>query len=181
MTPEDFGPFKLSFGSHKSPQDGMCVMEMVSFLAGEPWSDQPRCVCPIIAEFCRTMNDNFEQTERDWLQAYVPRLIGTASPFYEKERAEYLFDRAVNVFAGMSDMADGYADDARLEFEMGDYLDAAISASCALGRGLESFHPDAIPAIFETLEGLLSIGPSGTSYTSEHINRIPALQEAVKA
>ena len=49
MKLEDFGPFTLSSGAHDGPEDGMCVMEMVSFLAGEEWSDTPTCASPVIA------------------------------------------------------------------------------------------------------------------------------------
>lgn len=33
----------LSKGDHNSIEDGMCVMEAVAYVAGEPWSDAPAC------------------------------------------------------------------------------------------------------------------------------------------
>jgi hypothetical protein len=42
---------RLSAGRHRSPDDGACVMELASMLAGEPFSDRPATVCPVIAGF----------------------------------------------------------------------------------------------------------------------------------
>ncbi len=95
----DFGPFTLSPGAHENPQEGMCVMEMVSFLAGERWSDMPPCSSPAIARFCQVGNDNMPQEWRDKLQSYVPRLIGTISPQHEQRRAEIAAWAAIRVFA----------------------------------------------------------------------------------
>jgi hypothetical protein len=38
----------LKSGAH-SPNDGtaMCAMELAAWIAGEPWSDHPPCVCPV--------------------------------------------------------------------------------------------------------------------------------------
>lgn len=34
---------KLSYGSHDNPQQGMCVMECVAYIAGEEHTDAPKC------------------------------------------------------------------------------------------------------------------------------------------
>ena len=36
-------------GKHRSPRKGACFMEMAAFLAGERWSDHPRCTHPLLA------------------------------------------------------------------------------------------------------------------------------------
>jgi hypothetical protein len=36
--------YTLRHGSHESPQDGLCAMEWVAYLAGEKHSDYPSCV-----------------------------------------------------------------------------------------------------------------------------------------
>lgn len=47
----------LASGGHL-PDDGKaCVMEYVSFLKGEVWSDSPACVSPAIAGMMRGLND----------------------------------------------------------------------------------------------------------------------------
>ena len=125
MQVSDFGPFKLSAASHSSPQEGMCVMEMVSFLAGEKWSDMPECSSPVVSQFCQRINDKFDQTFRDRLQSYVPRLIGTFSPNHEQERAEYLAWAAIRVFTPIAFRAAGMAEwAARLENLNGTLVDA---------------------------------------------------------
>ena len=48
---------KLSTGKHSSPEVGACVMELASMLAGEPFSDHPESVCPVIGSFLRAYND----------------------------------------------------------------------------------------------------------------------------
>ncbi|MFG1376124.1 hypothetical protein [Xanthobacter autotrophicus] len=69
---------KLDGGDH-SPNDGaMCAMEAVAYITGEPWSDHPQCVCPVIAAFARSWNDGLPDDERTAiLLPLVPRFVGT--------------------------------------------------------------------------------------------------------
>ena len=76
MTP-DYMPV-LSVGKHENPQDGACVMEYVSLLAGEPWSDRPACTHPVLAHVARTVNDNIPNANRHLLVPMINRLFGTA-------------------------------------------------------------------------------------------------------
>ncbi len=99
MKIEDFGPFTLSVSAHSGPEEGMCVMEMVSFLAGDKWSDMPECASPALSRFCQVINDRFGQEQRDQLQQFVPMLIGTRSPEHEQVRFEILAWAAVRKFA----------------------------------------------------------------------------------
>ena len=46
-------------------------------LAGEPFSDEPQCVCPVIAEFLRTYNDGVDFTRRQDLFEYASLVVGT--------------------------------------------------------------------------------------------------------
>ena len=39
----------LSRGKHRSSRRGACFMEMASYLAGERWTDHPRCTHPLVA------------------------------------------------------------------------------------------------------------------------------------
>ena len=50
----DLETLELKVGAHSSPNDGMCVMEAVAYIAREPWSDHPVCVSPAIASFMRS-------------------------------------------------------------------------------------------------------------------------------
>lgn len=68
----------LAYGTHASPQDGRCAMEWVSYLAGEPHSDQPTCVSPVLRAMCIALNDGLDQEPRQRLRPYLARTIGTA-------------------------------------------------------------------------------------------------------
>ena len=76
MTP-DFMPV-LSSGSHDNPREGACIMEYVSLLAGEPWSDHPACTHPVLAAMARAVNDRIPSADRHLLIPIIGRLFGTA-------------------------------------------------------------------------------------------------------
>jgi hypothetical protein len=68
----------LDRGRHRGPADGQCLLELVSVLAGEPWSDHPRCVHPVLAAVARRVNDECTDSRRPQLVAFARPLIGTA-------------------------------------------------------------------------------------------------------
>src|SRR3954454_24951375 len=68
---------RLIRGRHSSPERGACVMEVASMLAGEPFSDEPRCVCPVIAEFLRTYNDEVDDARGQDLFAAAALVVNT--------------------------------------------------------------------------------------------------------
>ncbi len=68
--------FRLERGSHL-PDGAACVMEAVAYLAGEPWSDHPICASPIITSFLISWNDSMNDSDRQMLKPYIPRLVGT--------------------------------------------------------------------------------------------------------
>lgn len=72
----------LGHGKHANPQQGACVMEYTSLLAGERFSDQPRCTHPALAEFARQVNDRLSQSARVELVTRAPALaaIGPRVP-----------------------------------------------------------------------------------------------------
>ena len=43
----------LGRGKRSSPRRGACFMEFASYLAGERWSDRPRCTHPLLAQLAR--------------------------------------------------------------------------------------------------------------------------------
>jgi hypothetical protein len=47
----------LEAGMHLVPEDGVCLMEYVSVLAGERFTDHPRCTEPTLALLARLVND----------------------------------------------------------------------------------------------------------------------------
>jgi hypothetical protein len=79
MSPATYQTVKLSKGKHISPEDGACVMELTSMLAEEPFSDHPRCACPVIGSFLRAYNDSVDDGRRQDLYAYASQMVGTRS------------------------------------------------------------------------------------------------------
>lgn len=47
----------LSAGKHRRPRHGACLMEYTSVLAGERFTDAPRCTDPVLATVARCVND----------------------------------------------------------------------------------------------------------------------------
>jgi hypothetical protein len=81
---------RLDKGIHPPPNGGFqaCVMEAVAYVAGESWSDQPECACPVIGAFLRCWNDAMDDGDRQMLVPLIPRLVGTRStPEVEEKRA----------------------------------------------------------------------------------------------
>jgi hypothetical protein len=67
----------LEKGKHSDPSDGMCLLEAVAFVAGEPFTDRPACVSPVLAAFGRYLNDALPRERRQHLASLIPLLIGT--------------------------------------------------------------------------------------------------------
>jgi hypothetical protein len=80
----------LSQGNHDKPEDGMCVMEMASYLAREPWSDHPQCVSPVIAAFCRSWNDALDDETRQRLKPYAFKVVGTRTTEADEETRAWM-------------------------------------------------------------------------------------------
>src|SRR5436190_662565 len=68
---------RLIRGRHSTPERGACVIEVASMLAAEPFTDEPQCVCPVIAEFLRTYNDSIDNERRQDLLALAPLVVDT--------------------------------------------------------------------------------------------------------
>jgi hypothetical protein len=68
----------LSRGKHRSPRKGACFMELVSYLAGERWSDHPACTHPLLAAVARGVNDYTSDAGRARLAGLIPSVIGLA-------------------------------------------------------------------------------------------------------
>lgn len=68
----------LDRGGHRSPDQGACLMEYVSVLAGTRFSDHPRCTHPALAQLARVVNDEVvDPAARSRLAVLAPDLIGT--------------------------------------------------------------------------------------------------------
>jgi hypothetical protein len=73
----------LHYGTHiaegENPQ--MCAMEAVAWIAREPWSDHPKCACPVIGAFMRSWNDALANDDERTalLMPLIPLIVGTRS------------------------------------------------------------------------------------------------------
>ena len=91
MSPVSYQTIRLSPGKHSSPDDGACVMELASMLAGESFSDHPACVCPVIGSFLRAYNDSVNDERRQDLYEYASLVVDSAStPLIQQARSEHL-------------------------------------------------------------------------------------------
>src|SRR4051794_31714211 len=80
---------RLARGRHASRQAGVCVMELASMLAHEPFSDRARSVSPTIGAFLRTYNDGIDDTRRQDLYPVAAAIVGTAARrSVERERID---------------------------------------------------------------------------------------------
>lgn len=95
VAPTSHQTIRLSKGKHASPGEGACVMELASMLAGEPFSDRPATVCPVIAGFMRAYNDRVDDERRQDLYRYASEVVGTRStPDVEQARERRCLDWA---------------------------------------------------------------------------------------
>jgi hypothetical protein len=72
----------LAPGKHLAPEDGVCVMEYVSVLAGERFSDRPRCTDLGLALLAQMVNDAVSDDGRHLLAPSAADLsaLGPADP-----------------------------------------------------------------------------------------------------
>lgn len=127
----DLDTLELLKGSHGSVAEGVCAMEAVAWLAGEPHSDHPKCTCPVIATFVRHINDAMPDSERGRLKPYLPRLIGTRAGLgIERSRAFCAADFAVRIFAPQALRAAGLEGEAK-KLEAIEPINAAKAANAA--------------------------------------------------
>jgi hypothetical protein len=68
----------LSRGKHKNARRGACFMEYTALLAGEPFTDAPRCVDRELAAVLRHANDTLSNADRPRLVPLLGRSIGLA-------------------------------------------------------------------------------------------------------
>jgi hypothetical protein len=86
-----FDSVELVGGAGSPAQGRLCIMSFAACLAGEPHTDDPACVSPVIRAFAIHVNDRMPREARQRLKPFAPRLIGTRDTL-DHERAEVLRD-----------------------------------------------------------------------------------------
>ena len=121
----DLDKFELKKGSHKKLEDGACIMELVSYMANEPWSDHPKCACPVLTSMAIRINDRTDTETRQKLKPLIPLLLNTkADSKTEIARANFIVHRSITVTFPIFAEALGLSEIAKelKEFKNGDFL-----------------------------------------------------------
>src|SRR5579875_2233414 len=95
----DLDTIRLRPGLHRDRQEGLCLMEAVAWFAGEPHTDRPACVSPLLAAAGRTLNDELPDARRQELVPLIPRLAWTAGDGLDERRGYMALDWVVRVWA----------------------------------------------------------------------------------
>jgi hypothetical protein len=69
----------LTRGRHRQPADGACLLEAVALLTGQPFTDRPGGVHPLIGAVARIVNDAVSDTARQRLLRLAPSIARTAT------------------------------------------------------------------------------------------------------
>lgn len=117
--------YTLAYGTHASPEDGRCAMEWVSYLAGEPHSDDPACVSPVVRAYCMTLNDGLDDDPRQRLRPYLARTIGSAEDGLDEVRSWIAMDWLIRTYAPAWLELAGHADSAQRLRALPEIADAA--------------------------------------------------------
>ena len=92
----------LARGRHRSPEHGVCAMELSSMLGDERFTDHPQRVCPAVAAFLRGYNDALPARLRQELFAVAASVVGSRTPDEQLRRDRHvaLLRWAFDVWAG---------------------------------------------------------------------------------
>ena len=103
---------QLDSGSHNTFDDGHCAMEVVAWLAGEGHTDAPACASVVLRQFTIGVNDRWDDTQRQTLVPFLPRMVGTAGDGKDEARSYSALDWLIRTFtpawldlAGLSESA----------------------------------------------------------------------------
>jgi hypothetical protein len=87
--------------SAASGDGGLCVMELVSWIASEERvTDEPACACPVLTAFAIALNDSAPDGERrDSLKPLALKLVGSRDPRREHARATLVLRATAGLLA----------------------------------------------------------------------------------
>ena len=164
----------LSRGRHRSPARGACFMEYTSLLAGEPFSDAPRCVDGELAAVMRHANDVMSAADRSRLLPLLGRSIGLAVPEPVVTRPRRRLRRRVGEW-DVRAVADHAAAVARLRQVVSQRFTAALGHDLTPAARSGYAHGQAVDRLFWSL--MLEPFPVSTSaaYVERLISRLVLL------
>jgi len=94
----DLATIHLDKGAHDNPDDGHCLLEIVAMFAGQPFNDQPKCVSPVLRTFGISLNDVWDDVQRQTLRPFIPRLPGTAGDGLDEARSYLALDWLIRTY-----------------------------------------------------------------------------------
>jgi hypothetical protein len=162
----NLGSIRLEPGSHASPGDGVCIVELASLVGKEKFSDHPRCVCEVIAAFLRGWNDRSSHAERQRLLPYGERIVGSRA-----DRAVTRARRDVCLTWAGADLTGNSLSCARrrLAMRLRILVLCGIGAAARLNEGAGELAARVVfarygpEAGFRVIDALLAIGPGSGS------------------
>ncbi|MET9835676.1 hypothetical protein ABZ508_14120 [Streptomyces lavendulocolor] len=89
MNHPDSHPVLLKPYTHLAPEDGMCLMEYVSVLAGTEFSDHPACTDALLGALARAVNDAMSDQGRCELLALASALAESGPERPGEDRITY--------------------------------------------------------------------------------------------
>ena len=97
---EELDKVSLAPGPHSSRADGMCAMELAAWIAGQPHTDHPVCVSPVLTRFAIGWNDSLtSDADRDRLiRPLLPQLLRTAGDGQDQARGGMALDWLIREF-----------------------------------------------------------------------------------
>ena len=98
MNSIDIEAIHLDKGAHNDPDDGHCLLEVVAMFAGQPFNDAPKCVSPVLRGFGISLNDQWDDVQRQTLRPFIPRLPGTAGDGLDEARSYLALDWLVRTY-----------------------------------------------------------------------------------
>lgn len=87
-----FESITLDFGPHPTFTSGHCAMEVVAWLAGEGHTDAPSCASRVLRSYTVTLNDLWNDEQRQRLKPFLPRMIGTGDDGKDAARGRIALD-----------------------------------------------------------------------------------------
>ena len=100
MAELDLDSLVLEAGRHSRAEVGMSVLEAVTVVSNEKFSDRPRTVSKVIEAFLRAWNDALEDEQRQDLKPYIHKVINSVlTDDVEEHRAWQATDWLVRVQA----------------------------------------------------------------------------------
>ncbi len=126
-----------------SPKNGACWMSALSYFAGQPWSDHPACVSPVIRALAIGFNDRLDDERREAvIGPHFMAPLGTAGCRDDEVARAQLCAEAAQDFAHAAAVHAEAAQDAAQDFAHAAAANTAAHAAAACAAAAHVAHAD---------------------------------------